>query len=336
MTITQELERLIELAQSVIERLDKSEALSNVLSQVRLLMSIKGDPVMVALMDILIHGLTNLPYQGKPFTDHAYKDAGIIHMKLCAIEDVSQIDMDGVIDRRWRDEIPIKDHTITLSVYQMENLEPPIQPQIGDSTEVLNMILQDEAYCKRVQQVLVQLRAVVYDKVSEVWIEAVREKERIGLLGPDYRFIIDKLNTIETPVGDELLAAIDNLQSMNPAKWDACALVCRNVILRLAKILWKVEEPIYITEDGTELVVAGEKEKNRLLAYIDVYIRKASPEGRQMLATARSLVHTVYNRGSKGKQRIRHEEAQNLVVDTVHLVDLLNISTELVPVMNIA
>lgn len=37
------------------------------------------------LVDELTHGLTNMPYQGVPFTDPAYKAAGIRYMKLCGI-----------------------------------------------------------------------------------------------------------------------------------------------------------------------------------------------------------------------------------------------------------
>lgn len=37
------------------------------------------------LVDELTHGLTNVTYQGIPFTDPAYKAAGIRYMKLCGI-----------------------------------------------------------------------------------------------------------------------------------------------------------------------------------------------------------------------------------------------------------
>ena len=77
MEITRELDRKIEVAQAVMEQLEGNQPLSSVLSQVRLLANMMGDMVKVALMDILVHGLTNVPYQGKPFADEAYKKAGI-------------------------------------------------------------------------------------------------------------------------------------------------------------------------------------------------------------------------------------------------------------------
>jgi len=71
------------------------------------------------------------------------------------------------------------------------------------------------------------------------------------------------------------------------------------------------------------------KEKNRLLAYIDAHLKKATAGKQALLDEARDLVIPIYNKGSKGKKRIRHAEAQTLVVDTFHLVDLLSGATEL-------
>lgn len=50
------------------------------------------------LVDELIHGLTNVPYQGIPFTAPAYKAAGIRYMNLCGIQDPSKLDIDQMAD----------------------------------------------------------------------------------------------------------------------------------------------------------------------------------------------------------------------------------------------
>lgn len=332
MGIKDELDRKIALAQGIRTRLDNGEPLSSVLSQVRLLMGLTGNSVMVALMDMLIHGLTNVPYQGIPFTDRAYKEAGIMHMKLCGMEDVSKLDIDEIIREPWPDRIPAKDHTITISVYEMENLDPPLKPELGDSSRILNLKLQNERYFKTAKSILVTLRAFIYDHVSAIWVNSIKEKDRIDLLGPDYRLITEKLDTFETPVGGELLAAVDNLSSNNPASWNACALICRNVILKLAKILWKVPTQKYITQSGNTLNVSKDKEKNMLFAYIDANSKKTTPDKQALLDEANKLVAPIYDKGSKGKQQIRHNEAQALVVDTFHLIELLNNATELKPI----
>ncbi len=326
MSIKDELDRNIALAQGIRTRLDNGEPLSSVLSQVRLLMSLTGKPVMVALMDMLIHGLTNVPYQGIPFTDKAYKEAGIMHMKLCGMEDVSKLDIDKIIREPWPDRIPKKDHIITISVHEMENLEPPLKPELGDSPRIANLKLQGERYYKRAKSILVTLRACVYDHVSAIWVESAREKDRIGLLGPDYRLVTDKLDILETPVGDELLAAVDNLSSTNPAKWNASALLCRNIILKLGRGLWKVPGHNYTTRNGKPLDVSNDKEKNMLLAYIDT---QTTPDKQALLEEANGLVKSIYGKGSGGKRQIHHNEAQTLVVDTFRLVELLNNATEL-------
>jgi hypothetical protein len=179
-------------------------------------------------------------------------------------------------------------------------------------------------------QVLIQLRAVIYDCVSTTWNEAIVEKNRIELLGVDYRSVTDRLGTLKTPVGGILLAAVDNLSTNSPEKWSLSALACRNVIITLSE-LWKDTSDIYITKSGEELQLKGDKEKNRLFAYIDTWSRKVSPEQVSKLEEARSLIIDIYRRGSKGKRVIQHSEARDLVVITFRLVDLLTQVTDLQP-----
>jgi len=336
MNIQAELDRRIELAQGIMARLDSSEPLSSILSQVRVFMAMTGSPLMVALMDFFIHGLTNIPYQPIPFSDETYKEAGIIHMKLCSIEDLSKIDFDDIFRNPYRDRIPKRNNVITISVYDMENLKTPLEPIVGDSHELLNRKLQVSRYYDRAKSILTTLRAYVYDQVSAVWLDSIREKGRIDLLGPDYKLITDKLENLESSVGNELLAAVDNLNSTNPAKWNASGLICRNVILKLARIVWNADVSTYKLLDGTELQLSNNKEKNKLLAYIDYFSRKATPDKRVMLTEAMSLIHEIYAKGSKGKAQIQRKEAQALVVDTFRFTELLNGATDLQPIVTLS
>lgn len=327
--ITDELDSRIKVAQAVMEQLEGNQPLSSVLSQVRLLANMMGDMVKVALTDILIHGLTNVPYQGKPFTDEAYKKAGIQHMKLCSIEDLSKLDINEIVNAPWRERMPVKDQTIVLSVYEMENHPPAPAISPSDSEDMANLKLQLDAFHNRVKSILTTLRACIYDYVSGIWLTSTREKDRIALLGPDYRFMIDKLDALHTSVGGDLLASVDALSFSNPDSWKLCALGCRNVVIKLGETLWNVPGRNYQTRSGEVLDVSMDKEKNRLLAYIDAYSKEIAPGKQAPLDEARGLVISIYNRGSKGKKQIRHAEAQTLVVDTFHLVDLLNGATGL-------
>ncbi len=334
--IASELDRKITVAQEIVKRLDSNQPLSSALSQVRLLANMTGDTLKIALIDILTHGLLNVPYQGIPFTDPTYKAAGLLHMKLCSMEDTTKLDINEIVDEMKKEhrseKIPIKNQVIILSVYEMENhpAAPPMRP--WSNYEMTNLIFQVAAAHDRIKSILITLRAYIYDYVSKIWIESTREKDRIDLLGPDYRFITDKLDTLETPVGDELLAAVDNLRSTNPASWDASALLCRNVVIKLAKILWKVTEQTYVMTNGETLEVSKKKEKNILLAYIDAFPKKVTPDKQSMLDEAKGLVHPIYDIGSKGKHLVRREEAQTLLVNTFNFVDLLDKATELEPI----
>lgn len=135
-------------------------------------------------------------------------------------------------------------------------------------------------------------------------------------------------------MGSELLAALDQLASENPAKWNLAALGCRNVVIKLGRILWTVETDEYAsTLLGRTLNLKGETEKNRLSAYIDVHWRSAAEAEKNLLEEAHGLVLPVYDLGSKGKSgQIRHGEAQQLVVDTFRLVDLLRQAAGVTPI----
>lgn len=333
MEITGELDRKIRVAQAIMEQLDGNQPLSSVLSQVRLLANITGDLVKVALIDIWTHGLLNVPYQEIPFTDPAYRDAVLRHMKLCSMEDTTKLDIDEIVDKMMKkprlETIPVRNQIVILSVYEMENLAPPPPVTPLTSKELLNLIFQRERSNERIKSILMSLRGYIYDYASGIWLESVREQDRIKLLGPDYRLITNKLDTLETPVGGELLAALDNLSSNNPANWNACALICRNVVLKLGTILWKVPGQTYVTRSGETRDVSIDKEKNRLCAYIDAYSKKETPDKKELFDEAQRLVKSIYNKGSKGKKQIRHNEVKTLVVDTFHLIDLLNEVTEL-------
>jgi len=69
-----------------------------------------------------------------------------------------------------------------------------------------------------------------------------------------------------------------------------------------------------------------------LYAYIDAYSKKITSDKQALLDEANALVKPVYDKGSKGKRQIRHDEAQTLVIDTFHLIGLLNEATELKPI----
>lgn len=211
----------------------------------------------------------------------------------------------------------------------MESVSPIQEPNLTDTPDILELKVQHAHYVRRVEQILITLRAFIYDKVSYLLAESSKELERVNMFGAEYRVIIDRLNCLETAVGDELLAATDDLNSTNPAKWNSCALICRNVILKLARLIWIGNEKTYVTQQRNVLDITPNKEKNILFAYIDFQSKTASSDKKTALVEASDLVRKIYDKGSKGKQQVSRQEARDLLVDTFKLVDLLNQSTGL-------
>jgi hypothetical protein len=327
MSIEEELERKIELSQTVLKRLDSGENLSQVLNQARYLMALSNDNISMVFLDMLIHGFKNVPYKPSPITKDDFQKAATLIIKLCSLP--FSMDSDGnIITLADKGREP---DVVTFSVYEMENIMAPEDSKPVDSARVSKQKFGYRLFFNRTKQILVTLRADIYNKVSSVLTESIREKDRIALFGQDYRLVTDKLNCLESPVGNELLAAADDLQSTNPAQWNSSGLICRNVILKLARLLWKVEVKTYISRDGNSHDVSRNKEKNIMLAYIDYHLIKVPPEKKVMLDEANTLVAKIYDRGSEGKRQLPHKEAQELLVDTFNFVDLLENATGLIP-----
>lgn len=146
--------------------------------------------------------------------------------------------------------------------------------------------------------------------------------------------MIDSLDALKTGVGEALDAALKDLGEPNPDSWRACALTCRNVILDLGRSLWLATAESYHSQlAGRTFDMKGERERNRLCAFIDHHYRLAKQaDTKARLTELEEVVRSIYKRGSKGKRRVRHEEAQKLVVDTFALVRDLDQLTGLEPV----
>jgi hypothetical protein len=167
--------------------------------------------------------------------------------------------------------------------------------------------------------------------MATVWRRATEEKENLELLGPDYRLVVKYLDAMGSDVGSELTSALGLIRSENPADWPAAGLQCRNVILRLGRTLFPKETNSYDSKRLKKSVdLTGEKEKNRLHAYLEEIGESMTGETADRL---HELVDRIYETGSKGKSRaLRQAEAQALVVDTFELVATMISASNLEPV----
>ena len=328
------LDRKIEVAHAVMERLDSGELLSNVLPQLKTLVGLEDNQTMTFFLDLTIYGMENIPGVKPPFEEQAQLKGGRLWAELCKTIDVKSIDVYSLIKDPASKRRPKRDHVINYSVFEMEQVSkaPPWESLSG--RELLDRAFRIDLYYQEVQKTLAKLRSFLYDYASKIWQKSYREKERIQLLGPDYRLVLDSIGALNSEVANELTAALDNLRSENPANWALSALGCRNVILKLSRLLWTVPGDEYASMlIGATLNLKGNAEKNRLSAYIDVHWQEASDGEKRLLEEAHQLVSVIYNQGSKGKSgsRVRLAEAQALMVNTFRLVALLQETTDLTP-----
>lgn len=325
------------MAYAVMQRLDSNLKLSEVLPLAKTLAGLNEDDDIGLTIDVLTFGFGDLPSKWKTGNIASRLRSMVQLEDLLRTSDVTTITMDSAIAGFQSKQPSDKTHMIAISVFKMEMIKESPEPAQYLSEETANMILRTDAYYRVVQSALYKSRNFVYGYASQVWQEGVRDKDRINLLGPDYRIVLDSLDVLDTEVGNDLLAALDLVGSENPASWKLCALGCRNVVLQLGRHLWNTASEDYAsTLLGKIITLKGEREKNKLSAYIDVHWKEASKANQRLLKEAHDLVLRVYDSGSKGKSdQIRHSEVQQLIVDTFRLVELLRETTGLVRLSNV-
>ena len=333
--ITTRLERVRDDARNVLSRLDSGEKLSSILAPAKVIVEEQGSSAELAFwLELEVFGLSGGPYTTAPFKTAAEKAGGLIFMKLHSVRDSTEP------IRRER-EILDRNKVVVYSVGELERQKEEWQSHWEavkeeyfneDQLKALRLNVDlNEQY----ERVLADVRSHVYDTIARLRRNADTELENMALLGPDYRVVLDSLDALGTDFSHELVAALENLSSPNPAAWSGAALVCRNVVLALGRTLFVVSVESYESAlDGKTLDLKGQKELNRLLAFIDVHWRQAPEDKQAELKRLGTLAASIYRRGSagKGQGKVRHEQAQQLAVDAFELVAGLNKLVGLEPI----
>lgn len=330
-----QVDRKIQLASKIIEHLDSGNPLSSVLSKIKVLAEMFGDDFTSARAELAIHGIIHTPEISKRcHDDPIFLNAVMSHIEFCHSEDPRQITVEKTLEYFHKGEHPPLNWCYCGSVYELENIDPPLKPWVGMRSKDYDTLHQSQTMHKYHKSFLYRMQQYFYEYVNKKLLDAQIEKDRLNLLGPDYNLVLSSLGTLDTVVGEELEVALNRLRSTKAADWSLCVLGCRNVGIKLGKLLWKVPGDTYFSElIGKKLDLSGEKEKNKLSAYINYHWQKAKDEEKKMLEEVHQLVPRIWNIGSKGKtSKVRFNEAQVLVVDTFHLVDLLDKTTGLIPI----
>lgn len=343
-TSSSSLDRLIELSRSVLNRLDQGERLSSVIPTARSVAELARRKVLIYWIDCELYGLIDVPLaQKKPRNDDE-RAGRFLFAQLHRASDPRKAGTNATLEE-WqgkREPMPdVRDKVIIQGVGELERLIGDLDAELPSLRE-LRMMGADptsEAQLRALnaerRAILDRVRAYVYQVISQTWSRAVEERENIAVVGPDYRLVVDSLDALASGVGQELLSALGLLRSNNPADWSAAALVCRNVILKLGRTLFPSEAEEYESALAQKnLALKGEKELNRLCAFIDWHWRRADKSAKYDLERLDEIARRILPKASKGKRgtELRHAEAQQLVVDTFDLVSSLGRLVGLEPV----
>ena len=302
MVVEANLQRKIDAAYALMQRLDGNEPLSKVLPQFKTLAGFEEDLVTQALADMLIYGLLEIPDAKPPLNKPEQQKAGLLYIELCSTVNPGDMSVDSVLESAWTERIPKHDKVIHISVFAMERMNDSPTPQPPLSNQLIDQNLRIHIAYEEAQKTLFRLRSYASDYASKSWQQNLEEMDRIQLLGPDYRLVLNSLGALNSEVGNEPTTALDTLSSDNPASWGLSALGCRTVAIRLGKSLWNAKGDHYQSELLKKpLVLTGNAEKNKLSAYIDVHWCVANDGNKPLLEEAHKLVLIIHDVGSKGK-----------------------------------
>ncbi|MCH8007577.1 MAG: hypothetical protein IIC91_01805 [Chloroflexi bacterium] len=338
------LHRVRDKTQAILDRLDAGEPLSGLLSQAKAVTDDAAqNPVHSYWIEFEIYGLDQVPLTKHPFSDPDQTTGCYLFTQLhtCKVDPKPTADPADDSSPRGDKVDPnsigsIEDGLEYWDQHREEMEEIASVPSTNPSNA--QTVTRWARLTRERKETLRDVRAWLYEHISRLNRWAFAEIENIRLLGPDYRIVLESLDALETNVREELVAALENLSSSNPAAWSACALVCRNVVLALGRTLFTVAVESYESElDGKTLDLKGEKELNRLLAFIDYHWRRAPEENREPLSKLGALAISIYRLGSAGKQqgKVRHGQAQRLAVDAFELVAGLNNLVGLEPITSL-
>jgi hypothetical protein len=336
--IREHLKRIASLSEQIMNRLDSGEKISAILPQVRLLAQTKGDNETEAWLNMEIYGVLDVPEVSLNKAGGSVLPALRRFLRLRKAPNYDRIDLDEFVYRPSR---AIERARKSDKAYYgpISGLESPQQDVSGigaiSDRRLAEAVVKSRLYQAGATAAAQRVRAYAYDYVGQCLDSALRELDNIDLLGPDYPLAINSLDALESGVGQELVAALDDLRSTNPASWSGAVLICRNVVLKLGRQLCTLDSDQYESAlDGKTLEVGAQKEKNNLYSYIDHHHSSETDQSaRELLEEAHDLVHPIYVTGSKGKRgtEVTHAEAQKCVVNTFRLVQLLLKTTTLKP-----
>jgi len=347
-TVLPKVLRVRDAARAVLDRLESGDILSSVLPQAKAVIDQRGSGPHSYWLEFETYGSEGPPFTKFPLTDEDQRAGFALFLELHQTIDPAKLTARRANPRDPRPSVDGsgRDKVMAYSISELEDVLASGEKWERELTRAdwdnmnPDVLVGMPAVNRDRRRILAGVRAYLYDYVARIHTWAVAEQENQALLGPDYHIVVESLDALGSKEGEKLVGALELLRSPNPEHWSAAALMCRNVVLALGRSMWKVKGEAYECQlAGKPIQIKGDKEKNCLLAFIDVHHQRTDDGGaKRELEELYELTSTIYERGSKGKgsRGVRHQEAQTLVVDTFRLVSSLQRLTDLQPVTDLA
>lgn len=144
---------------------------------IKTLVGLCSDKNMGIELDLFIYG----PGSGRP--DRSPE--GEASLEIFRVPNIDSMSLDTVL-QRGRSHVWERDKLVSQSVSEMETTRPAPEGYIVSTRKESDIAFRQSLYHAEVVKVLSRARAFLYDYASETWQFALRAKDRIQFLGPDY------------------------------------------------------------------------------------------------------------------------------------------------------
>jgi len=192
----------------------------------------------------------------------------------------------------------------------------------GQQQRVRNLAIQVSFY----KNICSKVVSTIQEFATNVYYTHRFKQEAVSILEKERKETTDKLLKRFPDLKEYFEVINKNIDSSNPRDWAAIASQCRSILINLSNKLWKVGEKKYKCKDGD--LIETNKEKNKLIAYIDTKIKGSKTERAKAVRLFKTI-HEIFTIGGKSKRTIKRSELSTIVTQTFIFLSDLSVSTDL-------
>lgn len=336
--------QILELSEKILESLEDSDKLSQILPKCMRLARYLNDPNSMNWLTLELSGYkdTEIPAGIKREELGEYA----IRSGRCEIRKNAEDGSDQIY--YWFASVPELEGQISSYEACLPNIHPPAHftPTItkaSDTSFMAGSTFATETYNSVLQKVRTEQNSLMSNiTFNTKLLSKIRTKVYSWVVNIYYQFRFGEITeslfqrikgNVDTSLMEvcpdtlkQFVAAYERLDSDNPEEWSQAMSTCRNILQDFTGILFPPQREKYTLRDGSQIQVTEDKYKNRLIAYLDSLDlgRRDNNLLRARIDELITKVHALNDMLSKGTHEgINNFQVNICVIETYFLISSL-------------